>query len=65
MKIMEHVKGIMATATVAVSGVTVWTEVEIALRMCVSVVGIIAGCYAIRYWHRRTELLDKGGDKKD
>lgn len=64
MKIMEHVKGLGATATVAISGVTVWTTVEMFLRMGVSVVGIVAGCYAIRYWHRRTALLGKEPDRE-
>jgi len=56
---MEHIKGVTATMTVVGSGITVWTQVELFLRMGVSVVGIVAGLYAIRYWHRRTALLGK------
>ena len=64
MKLMENVKGNTATVATLVSSLTVWTEVEIALRLCVSVVGIIAGLYAIRYWHRRTERLGKDKDER-
>ena len=53
---MEHFKGILATVATGVSAATAWANVvELALRIGVSAIGIVAGLYAIRYWHRQTQ----------
>lgn len=62
MNYTHNMKGLLATATTfGAVGVSWVPAVEAVLRCGVSVVGIIAGIYAVRYWRAKNARLDKPG----
>ena len=62
---IEHAKGIIASVATVSSAITVWASaIEVFLRIGVSIVGIIAGIYAARYWHKRTKILSQQQEKE-
>ena len=55
---INHMKGLLGFATTTLSAVAAWTpEIESMLRIGVSVVGIVAALYTIRFYHHKTKLL--------
>ena len=55
----EHIKGVGATIATGATATFAWlSAIELVLRIGVSAVGIAAGIYACRYWHKRAKLLD-------
>jgi hypothetical protein len=53
---MNDVKPLLATATAMASAITTWMpHIESALRIGVSIVGILASIYAIRYYRSKTK----------
>lgn len=59
-RIMSDVKGFLATVTTAAATIVAWLPwIEAALRIGVSIAGIVAAYYAASYWRAKRRKVNE------